>query len=241
MIPAWVLSPEPWLFLISALGLWLVPASLGRFTWVVPAAFAALGVYLIAEPELPPVLQPSRSPAIWFLLTLAPLLLLLPDLFARGRAARLIDGIPLRHLLAWSLVHIMGVRHVLSALQGDLGAGLALGIVSGEFFSALGAAALWVWYRPESRVFRFAALFWNVHALVTTLEFALRLMAAHPGMPFFASPSPELFSLFSSWPGSLEALFWVPLLLCLHAALFYKILSPRPTVSSGGFPPGRSP
>jgi hypothetical protein len=239
MMRTGLLSPaDLWLFASSALGLLLLPAAPRRLAGGLVAAFAGLGLFLLAEPELPAALQPSHSVAVWFLLTLVPLLLLIPDLMARGRVAQVINLIPLRSLIALSLVHVMGLRHVFSALEGDLEAGRALGFVSGEFFSALGGAVLWIWFRPDSRWFRIAALFWNVHALVPTLEFAVRLLAAHPGMPVFAAPAPGLFGFFSTWPGSLEALFWTPLLLCLHAALFYKLLVPRPDFSGRAFTPG---
>lgn len=227
-----------WLFASCALGLWLVPAALGRYAGGCVAVFAVFGIFLLAGPELPPLLHPARSAAAWFLIAFGPLLALAPDLMARGRIARVIDEVPLRALIAWSLVHVMGLRHVFSALRGDLGAEFALWIASSEFFSALGALFLWVLYRPESRWFRFAALFWNAHALFVTLEFSARLLTAHPGMPFFARPAPDLFAFFSAWPGALEALFWTPFLLCLHAALFYKLLRPRPPVAAGGFTPG---
>ncbi len=229
-----------WLFASCALGLALVPAALGRFVGIFPAAFAMLGLFLIAEPELGPLLRPSRAVVVWFLLGLMPFLLLLPDLFARGRVARIIDTIPLRPLLAWALVHVMGMRHVLSALVGDLEPGFALGTASGEFFSALGAAILWLWHRPASRWFRVLALFWNIHALITTLELAVHLLLAHPGMPVLARPDPGTFAHFSAWPGSLEALFWTPLLLCLHSAIFYKLVRPDPVVARFGTNPERS-
>jgi len=228
-----------WLFASCALGLWLVPAALGRFAGVFPAAFGGIGVLLIAQPELPPLLQPSRSVALWFLVAFLPVLLLLPDLFARGRAARLLDTIPLRPLLAWSLVHVMGVRYILEAFIGALQPGFALGAASGAFFSALGAGILWVWHRPGSRWFRFAALFWNVHAFVTTCELAVHLLRAHPGMPVLDRPDPGTFAYFAHWPGALESLFWIPLLLCLHAAIFYKLVRPDPQVARFGINPER--
>lgn len=228
-----------WLFASCALGLWLVPAALGRAAGVVPGAIAILGLFLIAEPEMTSLLQPSRSVAAWFLLSLMPFLLLLPDLFARGRAARVIDTIPLRALLAWALVHVMGMRHVLSALVGELEPGFALATASAAFFSALGAAILWLWYRPASRWFRVIALFWNIHALISTAELAVHLLLAHPGMPVLNRPDPGTFAHFSSWPGSLEALFWIPLLLCLHSAIFYKLVRPEPVVARFGTNPER--
>lgn len=222
------------LFAVSALGLWLARGALSRLAGGLVAAFAVLGLFLIAEPELPVALQPSRSAAVWFLVTLVPFLLLIPDVLARGRVARLLDLMPLRALIAWGLVHAVGVRHILSALQGELSPDIALGIASGEFFSALGAAFLWIFYRPDARWFRIAAVFWNVHALLTTLEFAVSLQGAHPAMPFLSRPAPELFGYFAAWPGNLEALFWTPLLLCLHTALFYKLLSPRSAAPAEG-------
>jgi|GEM_PF-3873604 len=228
MTSAWLLTPaDLWLFTFSVVGLLLVPAALGRLAGGVVAGFAVMGFLLIAEPELPPALQPSRSSAIWFLMTLVPALLLLPDLFARGRAARVLDGIPTRALIVWGVAHAVGVRHVLSALQGDLSPVYALGLASGEFFSALGAVALWVFYRPQARWFRVLALFWNAHALLGTAEFAWTLQTAHPAMPFLFRSAPETFGYFAAWPGNLEALFWTPLLLCLHAGLFYKLLRPH--------------
>lgn len=228
-----------WLFASSALGLWLVPAALGRFAGAVLAAFVGLGLFVIAQPELPPVLQPSRSVVIWFVAGVVPFLLLVPDLFARGRAARVLDTIPLRSLLAWSLVHVMALRHVLSALVGQLEPGFALATASAGFFAAVGAAVLWLWHRPASRWFRVAALFWNLHALITTLELTVHLLLAHPGMPVLNRPDPGTFAYFSSWPGALEALFWTPLLLCLHSAIFYKLVRPEPPLIRFGFNPER--
>jgi hypothetical protein len=219
--------PEVWLFAFTATGLLLLPAALGRWANGVLAAFTVLGLILIAASELPVPLQPSRSVAIWFLVTQVSWLLLIPDLFARGRIAKVIDEIPLRPLLALGCIHFLGVRHLFSAMQGELSAGLALWITSGEFFSALGAVVLWTFFRPHSRWFLFAVLFWNAHALFTTLEFSTKLFLAHPGIPILPHPNPELFGYFSTWPGSLEALFWTPFYVCLHLALFYKLLTNR--------------
>lgn len=227
MFPLFTSPADLWLFAFSVVGLLLVPAALGRLAGGVVAGFGVVGLVLIAEPELPPALQPSQSSAIWFLMTLVPFLLLIPDLFARGRAARVLDALPTRALIAWSLVHAVGVRHILSALQGDLPPLYALGLAAGEFFTVLGALFLWFFFRPEARWFRILALFWNAQALLATLELAVGLQRAHPAMPFLFEPSPEVFAYFAAWPGNLEALFWVPLMLCLHAALFYKLLRPQ--------------
>jgi len=238
-----------WLYAFSVVGLWLVPAvAIRGFQTELPGlvliTFGVVGIALIAAPEMSPALQPARSVAVWFAISQLPWLLVLPDLFSRGRVAQVLDDIPLRALFGWSVFHFMGVRHILSVLRGDLSPTLGLTIASGEFFSGLGALVLWLIYRPQNvrkTWFLIAALFWNAHALFTSLEFSTRLLRAHPGLPFWGKPAPDLFAQFAVWPGSLEALFWTPLAIMLHAGLFYKLLSPRSNSASNGFNPGSTP
>src|SRR5688572_817410 len=120
-----LLLSDLWLYAFSVLGLWLVPAvalhgSGAGLPRLVLTAFGAVGLYLIAAPELTFALQPERTVAVWFVFSQVPWLLLLPDLFAKGRVARILDDIPLRALIGWSVFHFIGVRHILSVLQGDL-------------------------------------------------------------------------------------------------------------------------
>jgi hypothetical protein len=237
MAPVFLAPADLWLFGWSLLGLWLVPATLGRAAWIFPAWFAIAGVFVIAAPD---GMHPGEHFLVWLVGSQAPWVLLIPDLLARGRAARLLEAVPLRALLAWSLVHFMGVRHLLGALQGDLPAGFALETAAGETLSGLGALLLWLVYRPEKRWFRFLALFWNAHALVTSLALSARLLRTHTGLPVWGAPSLEIHGYFASWPGSMETFFWIPLAIGLHLAIFYKLLYNRDSMSPARFP-GETP
>jgi hypothetical protein len=235
-MPDFSMAPaDLWLFAASLLGLWLVPAALGRAAWIFPAAFAALGLFLLIVPVS---MHPGQNVWVWLLLSQTPWLLLVPDLLAHGRAARMLDNVPVRALLAWSLLHLVGVRHVLSALHGALSPEVALEMALGELITVVGALLLWLVCRPEKDWFpkfwfRVAALLWNSHALLTSLDFSTGLARAHTGMTVWSDPSPETHLYFAAWPGSLEALFWTPLAIGLHAALFYKLLRARPDASAG--------
>lgn len=212
---------ELWLFAGSIFGLLLVPAALRRAAWIFPAWFAGLGLFLLAAPAS---LHPERNVWVWLLLSQGPWIFLVPDLFARGRAARALDAVPLRPLLAWSLLHLLAGRHVFSALAGELPPDFALSIASGEVLTALGALVLWIVCRPEKTWFRILAMFWNAQAFAGSLAWSLRLLRAHGGLPAWGSPAPELHAYFAAWPGSLEAFFWIPVAIGLHAAIFYKLL-----------------
>lgn len=230
-----------WLFAGSFLALLLVPAALGRTVWLFPAWFAGIGLLTLFAPE---ALHPAANPWVWLVLAQGPWLLLLPDLVARGLAARALDAVPLRALLALSLMHFIGTRHVLSALHGALTPETGLEIAVGETLTALGAAALWALCHPgrSSRLwFRLLALFWNANALAGTLALSVRLVRAHPDSPAaWQIPEPGLHILFAGWPGALEALFWMPLALMVHAAVFYKLIVVRPENTVADAYPGRS-
>ena len=235
------LSPaDLWLFVGSFLALLLVPATLGRAAWLFPAWFAGVGLFTLFAPE---ALHPAGNVWVWLALTQGPWLLLVPDLLARGLAARALDAVPLRALLALSLLHLIGARHVFNALHGALAPEAGLEIAVGDTLTALGAAALWTLYRTgrTSRLwFRLLALFWNAHALAGTLAFSVRLARAHPAAPAaWQVPEPELHALFAGWPGALEALFWVPLALVVHAAVFYKLIVVRNENTVADVYPGR--
>jgi hypothetical protein len=220
-----------WLYAFSLIGLLLVPAALGRVVWIFPAGFAVVGLFLLAAPS---ALHPEQNAWTWLLLSQAPWLLLVPDLLARGRVARLLDVVPLRALLAWSLLHFMGVRHAVAALSGDLAPGFAVDIAAGETVTGIGAAFLWMLCRSEkirfSFWFRMVLIFWNTHALFTSLALSTRLLRAHGVLPAWGDPSPEIHAHFAAWPNSLETFFWIPLAIGLHAAIFYKLFHYRADV-----------
>jgi len=229
--------PELWFYGFALFGLLAVPAALGRFVWLFPAALAALGLYLVVAPD---VLHPRDNVWIWLLLSQGTWIALVADLLFRGRIAAVLDGVPLRPLLYWSLFQLMAQGHLLAAATGRLSVAFASELAGGVFLTALGALLLWWIDKPDRLWYRLVALFWNAQALTAVLFASARILQSHPGLPVadgFAPPEGalSLFAHFSAWPGALEALFWQPLAICLHAAIFYKLLRRPPVVSSGGF------
>jgi hypothetical protein len=218
-----VITPNLLLFAFSLLGLFLVPAALGRSVWVVPGAFAAVALFVLFAP---PGLHPQTNPWIYLLLLQGPWVLLAVDLLARGAIARKLDAVPVRALLAFALFRFMGLRYVLSALTGDLDGSFALEAAAGEFFAALGALILWAtWptHRPPGRWYRGILVFWNTYALMTSLGLNFRILHSNPGLPWGANPSRELHTYFVTWPNALDAFFWIPLAIGVHGAVFYRL------------------
>ena len=229
--------PEVWFYGFALFGLLAVPAALGRFVWVFPAALAALGLYLAIAPD---ILHPRGNVWIWMLLSQGPWLALAADLLFRGKAAAVLDAVPLRPLLYWSLFQLMAQGHLFAAATGRVPASFAAELAGGVFLTGLGAVLLWWIHKPDRLWFRLVALFWNAQAFTAMLFASARVLQSHPGLPVADGiPPPEgalsLFAHFSAWPGALEALFWMPLAVSLHAAIFYKLLRRPPMVSSGGF------
>lgn len=221
----------------SLLGLFLVPASLGRRAWTLPAAFGALGLYLQAAPA---VLHPAGNAWIALALSQGAILLLLLDLMARGRVARELEPVSLRELLAFALVHLTFLRHLVSAAQGDLPLLFAFeGAFSALLLSA-GALLLWALYRPGRPWYRALVLVWNTWGLLAVVEFGLRVQRAAPDFPFaaWARPSREMHAYFTGWPGGLDAFFWIPLAASIHLAIFYKLFhgGRRDVPAPGAFP-----
>ena len=206
----------------SLLGLCLVPAALGRNAWGVLLAFAALGLLLLIAPA---PLHPARNVWVALALSQGPWLLLALDLMARGRIALAVDPVPLRPWLAFSLVHLLALRHLLSAAHGDIPPLFAFEAAFAGFLISLGALALWLVNRPGSGWYRGLALFWNTWALIHAVELGLRIQRTAPDFPLasWAEPSRELYGYFTGWPGALDAFFWIPLSAAIHLVIFYKI------------------
>lgn len=225
--------PDLWFYAFALFGLLAVPAALGRFAWIFPAGLALLGLWLAVAPE---ALQPGRNVWLWLLLSQASWIALAADLVFRGRASAVLDAVPLRPLLYWSLFQMMGQRHLLAAASGQLSADFAAELAGGTFLTGVGAALLWWLYKPDRLWYRLLALFWNAQAFTAALMASARILQSHPGLPVpegFALPegAGSLFAHFSAWPGALEALFWQPLAISLHAVIFHKLLR-RPPVGA---------
>jgi hypothetical protein len=231
-----LISADSVLFAFSLLGLFLVPAALGRAVWGIAAAFAALGLFLLYAPS---AFHPHFNPWTALLLSQAPWILLVLDLLGRGKISLLLGPVPVRALLAFSFFRFMGLRYVLSAVTGALPAEFAVGAAAGEFFAALGALILWATYRPLTSLwYRGALVFWNTYALLTSLGLNFRVLRADPRLDFpGALPSRELHAYFTGWPNALDAFFWIPLAIGVHAAIFYKIFQEG---RSAPLPPSRA-
>ena len=210
------------LFAFSLLGLFLVPAGLGRAAWVLPAGLAGVGLYVLFAPAS---LHPHDNPWVHVLLSQGPWMLLVLDLACRGNISRLLDSVSLRALLAFSLFRLMGVRLVFSALTGDLAPEFALEAVTGELLAALGALVLWAFYHPQSRWYRGVLIFWNTYALVVSLALNFRILRADGNIPFTVGyASREIHRYFATWPNALDAFFWIPLGIGVHAAIFHTLI-----------------
>jgi hypothetical protein len=225
MPPLLVASAEVsvlWFFLFSLLGMFLVPAAAGRAAWMFPAGFAGLAAFLLLTP---PALHPFLNPWVFTLLAMGMWVPFTVDLLARGRVARVLDAVPLRALVALALFRFMGLRHAQAALSGDLPPDIALATATGELFTATGALFLWAIWRPAGAWHRVLLVLWNTWGLLTALALAFRIFRSAPGLSFLplAEPSFAVHGYFTQWPGALEAFFWIPLAICLHLAVFYRI------------------
>jgi hypothetical protein len=211
------------LFAFSLLGLFLVPAALGRAAWAVPAALAGAALFLLFAPGS---VHPYSNPWIHVLLSQGPWMLLALDLACRGRISRVIAPVPVRALLAFSLFRFMGLRFIFSAVTGEVAPEFAVEAAVGEFFAAFGALVLWAAYpsgRPPGRWYRGILVFWNTYALVTSLALSYRILRADPGLPLLGRPSRELHAYFSTWPHALDAFVWIPVAIGIHAAIFFSL------------------
>lgn len=209
------------LFAFSLLGLFLVPAALGMAAWAVPAGLAGVAAILLLAPA---GLHPAVNPWTHVVITQLPWVLFVLDLLFNGRIARRLTPVSIRSLLAFSLFRFMGLRLIFAAATGDLTPLWAVEAASGEFFAALGALILWAIYRPQSRWYRALLIFWNTYALMMALGLNFRVLRADPGLPLsFGHASREVHLFFNSWPNALDAYFWMPVAIGVHAWIFWAL------------------
>ena len=213
------------LFAFTLVGLFLVPAALGRAAWAVPAGLAGVGLVLFFAPAS---LHPAVNPWVHLTLSQGPWILLVLDLAFRGRINRVLEPVSMRALIAFSLFRFMGARFVFSAINGDLMPTFAVQAASGELLTALGALLLWALYRPATRWYRVLLILWNTYGLWMALGLNFCVLRADPGLPFAGGyASREVHRYFSIWPNGIDAYFWMPLAICIHAAIFFALLRPK--------------
>jgi hypothetical protein len=217
-----VISSDHILFAFSLLGLFLVPAVLGRAVWAIPAGLAGVSLFILFAPAN---LHPHNNPWVHLLLSQGPWMLLVLDLVCRGNISRLLGPVSLRAWLAFALFRFMGLRFIVAAITGDLNPTFAVEAATGEFFAALGALILWVFSRPQSRWYRGLLIFWNTYALIVSLTLNFRILRADGNLPFTTGyASREVHAYFATWPNALDAYFWIPLSIGIHAAIFYTLV-----------------
>jgi hypothetical protein len=221
------------LFGFTLLGLVWAPAGLGRFVWVFPAGLGALALFLWFAPAN---VHPAWNPWVHLVLSQIPWLLFVLDLVFNGRISRELGSVSIRALLAFSLFRFMGARFVFSAITGDLMPEFAIEAASGEVLAALGALILWAFYRPKSKWYRGILIFWNTYALMMALGLNFRILRADPGLPLsMGHASREVHQYFTSWPNGLDAFFWIPVAIAIHAWIFwalFKTTRPDPDVQA---------
>jgi len=118
----------------------------------------------------------------------------------------------------------MGIGYIYAAFAGDLPPEFAFRTAFNDVLIALGALALWAFYRPESPFYRGLLLIWNTYGFMAAMATDVTLTRAHPGFPA-SHPSLDIYGYFSGFPEAWVPLFWVGLSLCIHAVIFFKLFS----------------
>ncbi len=209
------------LYVFSILGFFLIPSALGRWTWVVPGGFAGLNLFLFIAPEF---LQPRQDVVIYLLLSQAPWILFCADLVFRGRIARVVEQVPVRSWIALPIFRFLGVGFFFMAYTGDLPPDFAIHFSFGELVTALGALLLWILFRPANLWYRSLLFFWNAYGLMAALMLSWVLLRSHPGFSS-GQPSFDIHGYFAGYPQVWIPLFWIPLSICAHASVFFKLYS----------------
>lgn len=207
------------LYVSSVIGFALMPAHLGRRVWLLLAWFLLVNVaFLVGIPYTPN----WQRPYLFTVVGQLPWILIVTDLFFRGRIARALLDIPMRELVLWQCVRLMGVHFVLAIYGGHAPQEFALQLGFSEIITGLGAFALWAAYKPERGWYRTLLIFWNTYGLTSVLAAEYRTFFANPYLSF-ARYSREIFQYMVSYPQSWLYCFWFPLAIGMHAAVFYKM------------------
>jgi hypothetical protein len=207
------------LYISSVLGFVLLPAHLGRRVWALLAWFLFVNVaFLIGLPYTPN----WQRPYLFVLIGQVPWILFLADLFFRGRISRVLAEIPLRELVLWQAVRLMGIHFVLGAIGRHVPQEFALQIGFSEIITGLGALGLYALYRPQSGWYRTLLIFWNTYGLTSVLAAEYRTILSNPHLPV-ARYSQEIFQYMAAYPQNWLYCFWYPIAIGMHASVFYKL------------------
>jgi hypothetical protein len=206
-------------YFFSLLGFFLAPAALGRGIWLLPLWFAGLNLFLLLTPV---PFHPGQNPMVFLALAHLPWIAFCLDLAGRGKAAAVLEFVPMQALLLWSAFRLMGVHCILALPTGELPPAFAFETAAGEAITALGALVLWAGHRSQSAWYRGLLLFWNAYGLTSALAIFFRMTLANPDLPLLRL-SPDIHRHLTSLPQSWGPFFWVPIGICIHVAVFFKL------------------
>lgn len=222
LLQDWILSGQlsRWmLYAFSIVGFFLVPSALGRWVWTFPAGFTGLNLFLFFAPE---VLLPRENIWVYLFISQATWILFCADLIFRGRISLVIENVPLRSWILLPVFRFLGAGFFFMAYTGDLPFEFALKYSFGESVTALGALLLWMTFHPDNAWYRSLLFFWNAYGLMAALMLDWVLLYSHPALPV-GQPSFDIHGYFMGFPMVWVPLFWVPLSICVHAMIFFKL------------------
>jgi hypothetical protein len=211
------------LYVFSITGFALMPAHFGRKVWLLVAWFLFLNLaFLLDLWDFPD----WHAPGLFIVLGQLPWILVILDLFFTGRIARKIREVPMREILLWHVMRLMGIHFVIGIYGGYAPDEFALQAGFSEIITALGALALYFAYRPEKGWYRTLLIFWNTYGITSVLSSDVKIILSNPHLPF-SHFSREIFQYMTSYPQNWVYCFWFPIAIGMHAAIFYKMYQAR--------------
>ena len=216
------------IYLFSVLGFAILPTHLGRKLWMLLAWFLLLNIgFLLGLPHSPD----WQRPFLFIVLGQLPWVLIVFDLVFGGKFSRMLVDVPMRELVLWQLVRLMGMHFVLAVYGGHVPLDFAKQVGFSELITALAAIPLYIFYRPDRGwLYNILLIFWNAYGMTSVVVADFRTVMSNPHLPF-ASYSREIFQYMTAYPQNWVYCFWFPIAIGMHAAVFYKMYLGR---TSGG-------
>lgn len=130
-----------------------------------------------------------------------------------------VDSIPLRGLVGFHIMRFVGVVFLVLAARGAMSPVFAMRAGWGDITAAAGAVLLVLSGTPRSALYRWAYLAWNTFGVLDLIVAVgtaaiVVLRGATPGM-----------DLITQLPLILVPVFFVPLLLASHVAIYRRLVS----------------
>lgn len=217
------LVPDLVIYAFSLLGFTFLPAHFGRKVWLLVAWFVGVNAFfLVARAGY----LDWHSPYLFSALGQVPWILFVLDLLFSGQLARRLSAIPVREIVLWQTIRLMGLHYVVAFFGGYAPRGFALEAGFSELITGLGAIGLYAVYRPERGWYRTLLIFWNTYGLTSAVVTSYRVFLSNPDIPFNRY-SREVFQYMTDYPQNWVYCFWLPLAIGMHAAVFYKLYKER--------------